>query len=609
MEQKRFNQDLTSIIHNLPNKPGIYQYYDKNQKIIYIGKAKNLKKRVSSYFTKNHDSYKLKILVRNIFDIKHIVLENESDALLLENNLIKKYQPKYNVQLKDDKSFPWICIKNENFPRIYLTRNLVDDGSDYYGPYTSAKMVRELINLTKQIFKIRTCAYQLSPQNIRAKKFKKCLEYHIGNCYAPCEELQSEVEYNESINNIKDILKGNINQVIFYLKDHMQELASSFRYEEAQIVKDKIDLLEKYRSKSTIVNPSIHDLEVYSIASDEKYGFVNYFKIINGAIMQAHTIEVSKKLDETDDEVLELAIFEIRNKLKSITREILLPSEVNFEIPGVKISIPKIGDKNKLVQLSLRNAKYSLIDKHKQDSEIKRSKEESKIKVLDQIQKDLQTTKLPVHIECFDNSNLQGSNPVAACVVFKNGKPSNKDYRHYNIKTVVGANDFASMEEVVFRRYRRLIDEGEDIPQVIVIDGGKGQLSSAYKSIKTLGLENDVTIIGIAKKLEEIFFPGDNIPLYLDKNSPTLKTIQHIRNEAHRFGITFHRDKRSKNFQKSELELIAGIGEKTIQLLYKHFKGYDNIKTASPEELVKLIGQKKTDLLIGYFSSEKQGLK
>lgn len=593
--------NLKSIIQLLPNKPGIYQYYDKNQKIIYIGKAKNLKKRVSSYFTKNHDSYKLKILVKNIFDIKHIVLENESDALLLENNLIKKYQPKYNVQLKDDKSFPWICIKNENFPRIFLTRNLVEDGSEYFGPYTSAKMVRELINLTKQIFKIRTCGYQLTEENVKAGKFRKCLEYHIGNCLGPCEQLQSEEEYNESVDSIKDILKGNINQVISYLKTHMNNLAVDFRFEEAQILKDKLDLLEKYRSKSTIVNPSIHDLEVYSIASDEKYAFVNYFKIINGAIMQAHTIEADKKLDETDEEVLELSIFEIRNRLKSNTKEILLPNEVGFNIPEVKISVPKIGDKHKLVQLSLRNAKYSLIDKNKQEAEIKRSKEESKTKVLKQIQEDLRTKELPVHIECFDNSNLQGTNSVAACVVFKNGKPSNKDYRHYNIKTVVGANDFASMEEVVFRRYRRLLDESQDIPQVIVIDGGKGQLSSAYKSIKLLGLEKEVTLIGIAKKLEEIFFPGDNIPLYLDKNSPTLKTIQHIRNEAHRFGITFHRDKRSKNFQKSELENINGIGEKSIKELYRVFKSYEKIRRASIEQLTEILGVKKAQLVFEYF--------
>lgn len=601
MQMEGENQNLKSIIQHLPNKPGIYQYYDKDQRIIYIGKAKNLKKRVSSYFQKSHDSYKLKILVKNINDIQHIVLENESDALLLENNLIKKYQPKYNVQLKDDKSFPWICIKNENFSRIFLTRNLVEDGSEYFGPYTSAKMVRELINLTKQIFKIRTCSYQLTEENIKAAKFKKCLEYHIGNCLGPCEQLQSEEEYNESVQNIRDILKGNINQVISYLKSHMQKLAEDFRFEEALLLKNKLDLLEKYRSKSTIVNPSIHDLEVYSIASDNKYAFVNFFKIINGAIMQAHTIEVNKKLDETDEEVLELSIFEIRNRLKSKTKEILLPSELNVNIPEVKIVVPKIGDKFKLVQLSLRNAKYSLIDKNKQDGELKRSKEKSKSKVLEQIQTDLRTKKLPVHIECFDNSNLQGTNPVAACVVFRNGKPSKKDYRHYNIKTVSGPNDFASMEEVVFRRYRRLLDEGEELPQVVVIDGGKGQLSSAYKSLKILGLENEITVIGIAKKLEEIYYPGDSVPLYLDKNSPTLKIIQYLRNEAHRFGITFHRNKRSKSFQKSELENIQGVGEKTIKLLYDSFKSYSKISNASLEELTNIIGAKKAGLVRNYF--------
>ncbi len=603
MEHFFIFMDVKSKIHALPNKPGVYQYLDENGKIIYIGKAKDLKKRVASYFSQSKaDTYRLKLLVSKISDVQHIVVESESDALLLENNLIKKYQPKYNVQLKDDKSFPWICIKNERFPRVFSTRNIVNDGSEYFGPYTSAKMVRTLLSLIKQLYQLRTCNYNLTKENVSAQRFKVCLEYHIGNCKGPCENLQLEEEYNDAIKNVRNIIKGNLQEVIHYLKETMKRLSAEFRFEEAQRLKERIEILERYKSKSTIVNPAIRDLEVYATAEDQKTVFVNFLKIINGAIIQAHTIEVIKKLNESEAQVLPMAIIDMRNKTRSKSKEILVPFKIDFPLDDVKVAVPKIGDKKKLVDLSERNAKYHLYEKMKQ-AELSKVKSKSNV-ILNRIKEDLKLQKLPVHIECFDNSNIQGSIPVASCVVFKNGKPAKSHYRHYNIKSVVGANDFASMEEVVYRRYHRLQEEGSPLPQLIVIDGGKGQLNAAMGSIKKLELDKEIALIGIAKKLEEIFFYGDSVPLYLDKNSPSLKVIQQLRNEAHRFAISFHRNKRSSTAMSSELEKINGIGDKTKEILLKDLGSVTNIKKTSLEYLTKLIGKAKANIVYNYFHSK-----
>ncbi|MFW5761127.1 MAG: excinuclease ABC subunit UvrC [Cyclobacteriaceae bacterium] len=593
------NEHIKQTLASLPHSPGIYQFYDKQGTIIYIGKAKDLKKRVSSYFNRMHEVHKINILVRNIVDIQIIVVENESDALLLENNLVKKYQPRYNVQLKDDKTFPWICIKNEPFPRVFLTRNVVEDGSLYFGPFTSAKMVRTLLNLIKRLYKLRTCSYNLSPENIAKNKFKVCLEYHIGNCKGPCENLQSIEEYDQSIEQIKKIVKGNISEVIIYLKAHMKELASHYKFEEAQLIKDKISVLEKYKSKSTIVNPAIHDLEVYSIAHEGKSAFVNFLKISNGAIIQAHTLELEPRLDETPEEILSLAIENIRLRLNSSSREVLVPFMPSDKLDNINYSIPKIGDKRKLLELSERNAKYTLLEHRKQKQAYAEKPNKTDV-ALKQMQDDLRLTHLPKHIECFDNSNLQGSNPVAACVVFKNARPAKKEYRHYNVKTVTGPDDYASMREIVSRRYSRLKNEGSELPQLIVIDGGKGQLRAAYESLKDLNLSDKITVLGIAKRLEEIFFPGDAVPLYLDKNSITLRIIQQLRNEAHRFGITFHRNKRSKAGLKSDLEKLPGIGEKTLQKLFIEYKTMDKIRSQNPEELANIIGQDKAKTIYNY---------
>lgn len=595
--------NIKSKIQLLPNKPGVYQYLDISGNIIYIGKAKDLKKRVSSYFNQSRaDTYKMKMLVSKIADVKHIVVESESDALLLENNLIKKYQPKYNVQLKDDKTFPWICIKNERFPRVFSTRKIIDDGSEYFGPYTSAKMIRTLLSLIKQLYQLRTCNYNLTQANIDDGKFKVCLEYHIGNCKGPCENLQSEEDYNEAIKNVRNIIKGNLQEVINYLKETMIRFSSEFRFEEAQRLKERIEILERYKSKSTIVNPSINDLEVYAAAEDQKTVFVNFLKIVNGAIVQAHTIEIVKKLDESLENIFPMAIVDIRHKTRSSSKEILVPFEIDFPLENVKITIPKIGDKKKLIELSERNAKYHLFEKKKQ-AELMKVKSKTNV-VLNRMKEDLKLNKLPVHIECFDNSNIQGSNPVASCVVFKNGKPAKSEYRHYNIKSVVGANDFASMQEVVHRRYKRLLEEERVLPQLVVIDGGKGQLNAAMDSLKQLGVDKEIAAIGIAKKLEEVFFYGDNIPLYLDKNSPTLKIIQQLRNEAHRFAISFHRNKRSSGAISSELQNIKGVGEKTKELLLNKLGSVREIKNANVESLASLVGKSKAKLIYNYFHQE-----
>lgn len=590
---------LRSLVSVLPDQPGIYQYFDSTGKIIYVGKAKNLKKRVSSYFTKNHDNRKTAMLVRNISDIKHMVVETEQDALLLENNLIKKYQPRYNIRLKDDKTYPWIVVKNERFPRVFQTRNVIRDGSTYFGPYTSVLTVRMLLELFRKIFRLRNCKLNLSEENIRQKKFKVCLEYHIGNCNGPCVGKFANDEYLENINQIKEILKGNISGVIKYLKDLMNKYASEMKFEEAAAIKEKLDMLEKFQSRSTVVSNTISDVDVFTIDQDELFAYVNYLKIIRGAIMQTYTMEIKKVLDESPKELLEFAVVEIRQKIFSNAKEILIPQKIDIELEGVKFAIPKQGDKKKLLDLSERNAKYYRIEKQKHQGISKAEKNTSRI--LETMQKDLQLKSLPVHIECFDNSNLQGTNPVSSCVVFRNARPAKKDYRHFNVKSVEGPNDFASMEEVVYRRYKRLIDEEISLPQLIIIDGGKGQLGAALNALEKLNLRGKITIIGIAKKLEEIYFPGDSIPLYLDKNSETLKVIQQLRDEAHRFGITFHRNKRSGEFTKSELENISGIGEKTRIAILTRFKSVENLKNQDFGVVAEEIGQSKARLIFDFY--------
>jgi excinuclease ABC subunit C len=597
---KNSKEKLKEIVKILPNKPGVYRFYDIDKNIIYIGKAKDLRKRVSSYFAKNHENIKTRILVRKIASISHIIVNNESDALLLENNLIKKYQPRYNVMLKDDKTYPWICIKNEEFPRVFQTRNVIKDGSKYYGPYTSVVMVRTLLELFRKLYPIRNCNLKLNEKNIKANKFKVCLEYHIENCKAPCVGYQTEEEYNIGINHIKEILKGNIGTVIKYLKDLMNDFSTNLKFEKAQAIKNKILSLEKFQSKSTIVSNTIIDVDVFSISDDEKYAFVNYLKVVNGAIIHAHTVEVKKKLNETKQELLPRIILEIREKVFSNSHEIIVPFEFDFQIEGLKFIVPKIGDKNKLLDLSTRNVKYFHRDRIKQLENI--NPEKNSQRKLETMKKDLRLQELPIHIEGFDNSNIQGTNPVASCVVFKNTKPSKKDYRQFKIKTVEGPDDFASMEEVIYRRYSRLLIENQSLPQLIVVDGGKGQLNSAVKTLEKIGLRGKIAIIGIAKKLEEIYFPGDSVPIYLNKNSETLKIIQQIRNESHRFGITFHRNLRSKTFIKSELENIKGIGSKTQEILLKEFKSVKRIKNLSLLDLKSKIDNKKAKIVYNYFN-------
>ena len=576
-------------LQTLPSSPGIYQFYDKSDVLIYVGKAINIKKRVSSYFQKHHDSGKTRVLVKKIVRIEHIVVETESDALLLENNLIKKYQPRYNILLKDDKSYPWICIKKERFPRIFQTRRVVKDGSLYFGPYTSIKTIRTLLELIKELYPLRNCSYDLSEQNIKNQKFRVCLEYHLKNCKGACEGLQSEQDYSENILEIIEILKGNFKDALKRFREEMLYLATQLRFEEAQQIKEKIDILENYQAKSTIVSTKINNVDVFSIVSDEEYGYVNFLQVAYGAIVRAHTVEIKKKLEETDKELLELAIIDIRERFFSNSKEIITPFEVVLS-ENLQLTIPKQGEKHQLLELSLRNAKLFRQERFKQEKIIDPERHTNRI--LSQMQRDLHLSVPPIHIECFDNSNIQGTNPVSACVVFKNAKPSKKDYRHFNVKTVEGPNDFASMEEVVYRRYKRLLDEEQSLPQLIVIDGGKGQLSSALKALEALELRGKIAIIGIAKRLEEIYFPNDNIPLYLDKRSETLKIIQQIRDEAHRFGITFHRQKRSKSAIISELDNIEGIGNKTKEALLKHFKSVKRIQEASLEELQTVVGHR-----------------
>jgi excinuclease ABC subunit C len=590
-------------LKTLPSTPGVYQFFDNKGAVIYVGKAKNLKNRVRSYFNKVHDYGKTNVLVKKIHDIKHIIVDTETDALLLENNLIKKYQPRYNVLLKDDKSYPWLCIKKERFPRVFQTRRVIKDGSEYFGPYTSVRTVSTLLDLIKGLFPIRTCHYDLSEEKINNKKYKVCLEYHLGNCKGACEAKETEQAYLENISAIRDILKGNFKNSLSLFKRQMQDLAENLQFEDAQVLKEKITILQNYQSKSTIVNPKISDVEVYSITSDESFAYVNFLQLSHGAIIRAHTMEIKKKLQESDVELLELAITELRQRFQLLSKEIYVPFEVKLG-ETIKITIPRVGDKKQLLDLSLRNAKYYRLEQLKQvkiidpDRHVKR--------IMAQMKSDLRLSEAPTHIECFDNSNIQGTHPVAACVVFKNGKPSKKEYRHFNIKTVEGPDDFASMTEVVYRRYKRLLDEKQDLPQLIIIDGGKGQLSAALKSLDALNLRGKIAIIGIAKRLEELFYPNDPIPLYLDKKSETLKIIQQLRNEAHRFGIEHHRNRRSKSALHSELESIPGIGEKTRVQLLKVFKSAQRVSFAKLDELEQIIGVSKAQKIYKFYHKEHE---
>ncbi|MEP1489909.1 MAG: excinuclease ABC subunit UvrC [Algibacter sp.] len=585
-------------IKTLPNSPGVYQYFDAEDTIIYVGKAKNLKKRVSSYFTKTHDNGKTRVLVKKIVNIKHIVVETETDALLLENNLIKKHKPRYNVLLKDDKSYPWICIKKERFPRVFSTRRVFKDGSEYFGPYTSGKTVHTLLDLIKGLYNLRNCNFNLSEDKVNAGKYKVCLEYHLGNCKGACEGLETELEYNENIKAIKEILKGNFKDSLSLFKMQMKQLAADMHFEEAQKIKEKIEVLENYQSRSTIVNPKISNVDVFSIMSDEGYGYINFLQLSYGSIIRSHTLEIKKKLDETDQELLQLAITEIRQRFNSNSKEIYVPFKVDLG-EDLKVTVPKLGDKKHILDLSLRNAKYFRMERFKQIKIVDPDRHVNRI--MAQMKVDLRLSEEPRHIECFDNSNIQGTHPVAACVVFKNGKPSKKDYRHFNIKTVEGPDDFASMEEVVYRRYKRLLDEEQPLPQLIIVDGGKGQLSSALKSLDALDLRGKIAIIGIAKRLEELFYPDDPIPLYLDKKSETLKITQQLRNEAHRFGIEHHRNKRSKTALNTELETIPGIGEKTVVELLRHFKSAKRVANAKVDELEDVVGVSRANKIYNYY--------
>lgn len=600
---RKDDHDLTIKLRTLPDKPGVYQFLDDSGKIIYVGKAKSLKKRVSSYFSKQHDNGKTTILVRQVRDLHYIVVDTELDALLLENNLIKRYQPKYNIQLKDDKTYPWICVKNEPFPRIFSTRQMIRDGSKYFGPYANVKVMNTLLDLIREIYPLRTCALDLQSEKIRQHKFKVCLEYHLGNCLGPCEGHQSKSDYDEQIEQIEQLLKGNIGSVIRFLKERMLRMAKVHAYEEAQQIKEKLLLLERYQSRSTIVSPSIHEVDVFTLVDDDDRAFFNYLCIHNGSIIHAYTAEVRKKLNESESDIIGYVLPEMRERYESRSKEVLVIKKPELSIDGLRFTVPQRGDKKQLIELSLRNAKFYKLERSRQDK-IKDPEKHTQ-RILEQLQKDFRLKELPVHMECFDNSNIQGTNPVSACVVFKQAKPSKKDYRHFNVKTVEGPDDFASMKEAVFRRYKRLRDEGQTLPQLIVIDGGKGQLSAALSALEELGLRGAVGIVGIAKRLEEIYFPGDSLPIYLDKRSESLKIIQHMRNEAHRFGITHHRNRRSKSAIGSELDQISGIGPKNIEKLLKQFKSVKGVKEAEIPELEKLIGKSKTRVLIEFFQQQK----
>ncbi|QQS52654.1 MAG: excinuclease ABC subunit UvrC [Bacteroidota bacterium] len=598
--------DLKFILSNLPDLPGVYQFYNQSGSLLYVGKAKSLKKRVASYFSKQkYDSFKTKRLVSQVYDIRHIVVETESDALLLENNIIKTNQPKYNILLKDDKTFPWICIKNEAFPRVFSTRNRINDGSEYYGPYTSVVMVRTLLGLIRELYPIRTCYYQLSSELIKKKKYKVCLEYHLGNCLGPCEGKQSEIDYRESIQQIQYILKGDIQQVQKFLYGLMMDYSEKHQFEDAEKIKSKYEILSRYKSKSAIVNPKIDNVDVFSFYQRESRSYVNFIKILQGAIVQSHTVEIVQQLEESKEDLLLFALLDIREKVGSTTSDVYVP----FVLPtviGIDFTVPKIGDKKKLLELSERNALQFALQSEKKYNEVS-NKLSKTSKLLIQLKTDLRLKELPVYIECFDNSNIQGESAVAACVVFRNAKPSKRDYRHYHIKTVEGSNDFASMEEVITRRYKRLLEEGAELPQLIIVDGGKGQLSAAVKSLEGLDLYGKIAILGIAKRLEELYFPGDPVPLYLDKNSYSLRIIQQLRNEAHRFGISFHRKVRSKKMMQTQLLEINGVGPATIQKLLAHFGSVYQLKAQPIDVIASVVTKKQAESIWKYFN-EKEGL-
>lgn len=598
------NEEYQQLAPTLPKEPGVYRFIDEGGTILYVGKAKNLKSRLSSYFGSQKDKRgKVRTLVKNAHHIEYTLVQTEQDALLLENTLIKEYQPRYNVMLRDDKSYSYIVIRNERFPRVYITRRIYKDGSQYFGPYTSKARIKVILELIKTLFPLRTCNYLLSEENIQKEKFKVCLEYHIKNCKGPCEGLESEEAYNEKIEQVTNILKGKQSLVKRHFQQKMQEHAENLEFEQAQQIKERLSAFEGYQSKSQVVAMSVEDVDVFNIAVDEKYAYVNYLKVVEGAIINAHTQEVVKNLDDDAKDLLEYVIPRLREKFNSIAPEIIVPMELDLPYEEVTFTIPQRGDKRKLLDLSEKNVKYFLQQKRRQEIN-KISKQTSVERILKTMKEDLQMDVLPTHIECFDNSNLQGSHPVSSCVVFKNAKPSNKDYRHYNIKTVEGPDDFASMEEVVYRRYKRQLSEGRDLPQLIIIDGGKGQLNAAMKSLRALGLENKITMIGIAKRLEEIFFPGDPIPLYINKKSESLRVIQHARNEAHRFAISFHRDQRSRNFLGTELTNIPGIGEVTADKLLKAFGSVKKIKEADAESLASIAGKSVANKLQRWFAEE-----
>lgn len=594
------NPSLELQLKTLPSEPGVYRYYDKNNQLLYVGKAKNLKKRVLSYFNKNLPGYRIKIMVGKINRLETTIVNSEYDALLLENNLIKEHQPFYNVMLKDDKTYPWICIKNEDFPRIFLTRTKIKDGSEYYGPYAKVRPAKILLDTIKHIYKLRTCNLNLAPAKIEEGKYKVCLEYHIKNCEGPCEGLESKEDYDEKIDAIRGMIKGDFRKAKEYLMNQMMRYATNLQFENAQIIKERLDALEDYQSKNTVVNPSIDDVDVFGMTSDETAAYVNFFKIRNGNIIQSFTTEIKKILEESDEEILEEALIEIRQKFNSNSREVLLPFHLSVEIPNVKLIVPKVGDKKRIVELSEKNAKEYRLEKLKQVQIVDPERHTNRI--MAEMQKLLRMPVEPRHIEGFDNSNIQGTNPVSACVVFKDGKPSKADYRIFHPKTVEGPNDFATMEEVIYRRYKRLLEEGDSLPQLILIDGGKGQLSSAVKSLRLLGLYGKITIVGIAKRLEEIFFPEDPIPLYLDKKSETLKILQRVRDEAHRFGVKHHRTRRKNSTIKSELEEIPGVGERTIELLLSKLKSVKRIKESNLETLEEILGKSKAKVIYDFFN-------
>ncbi|MCX2478811.1 excinuclease ABC subunit UvrC [Pedobacter sp. MC2016-15] len=595
--------DYRKALADIPHNPGVYQYWDQEDTLIYIGKAKDLRNRVGSYF--NQDTQmngKTRVLVSKIRKITFTIVDSEIDAWLLENSLIKKHQPRYNIMLKDDKTYPWIIIKKEAFPRIYWTRNKIKDGSTYFGPYASVGMMHTILDLIKETYPLRTCNLPLTEENIDSGKFKVCLEYQIGNCKGPCQAYQSRIDYDQNIEEIKDILNGKIGNVIRDVKQIIKNAVADLNFEYAHQYQKKLLVLEKYQSKSTVVNSSITNVDVVNIASDERYAFVNYLKIMNGSIIQTQTIEIKKRLDESDEELLTIAITEFRTKFSSTSREVIVPFQITLSDEDLKFTVPKLGEKKNLLDLSHKNVLFFRREKLNQYEKLNPDLRSERI--LTQMQKDLMLTQLPVHIECFDNSNFQGAYPVSAIVVFKDAKPSKKDYRHFNVKTVEGPNDFATMEEAVYRRYKRMMDEGDSLPQLIIIDGGKGQLSSAVSSLKKLGIDKRVTVIGIAKRLEELYYPGDSYPLHLDKKSETLKVIQQLRDEAHRFGITFHRKKRDQGTLKTELESIPGIGKTTADKLLRHFKSVKKIRESGLEELEKVLNKAQVKTLMAFFAAK-----